>query len=179
MPTKKPATKKAATKKAATKKPAPKKPAPKKPAPKKPARVHGASTAKRAVRSSTSAQRDEQADLAAVDAHLRALPPAQGAALQSLRATIARLVPRARQRIAYRMPAFYLDGRPLVGFDGFAAHCSLFAMSGTVQARLAGALAGFSCSKGTIRFTPEAPLPASLVEKLVRARLAELQASRR
>ena len=43
----------------------------------------------------------------------------------------------ARQRIAYRMPAFYLDGRPLVGFDGFAAHCSLFAMSGTVRARLA------------------------------------------
>lgn len=162
MPTKKAATKKKAAKKKAASKAAP--------ATKRAART--SATGKRDM------QRDERADLAAVDAHLGALPPAQGAALQALRATIARLVPRARQRIAYRMPAFYLDGRPLVGFDGFASHCSLFAMSGTVQAQLADALAGFSCSKGTIRFTPEAPLPAALVEKLVRARLAELQASR-
>ncbi len=151
-------------------------------APMKKAASKAAPATTRAERTSAAAPRseqcDEQADLAAVDAHLRALPPAQRAALQSLRATIARRVPRARPRIADRMPAVYRDGRPLVGFAGFASHCSLFAMSGTVQAQLADALAGFSCSKGTIRFTPEAPLPAALVEKLVRARLAELQASR-
>jgi uncharacterized protein YdhG (YjbR/CyaY superfamily) len=35
-------------------------------------------------------------------------------------------------------------------------------------------LSEFDLSKGTIRFQPERPLPADLVEKLVHARMAEI-----
>ena len=40
----------------------------------------------------------------------------------------------------------------------------------------AGELAGYSTSTGTIRFTPDRPLPAALVRKIVKARIAENKA---
>jgi len=42
-----------------------------------------------------------------------------------------------------------------------------------VQKRFQAELKGFTVSKGTIRFTPEKPLPTALVRKLVKARIAE------
>jgi uncharacterized protein YdhG (YjbR/CyaY superfamily) len=38
-------------------------------------------------------------------------------------------------------------------------------------------LTGFDLSKGTIRFQPEQPLPGDLIEKLVQARMAEIDAN--
>jgi uncharacterized protein YdhG (YjbR/CyaY superfamily) len=42
-----------------------------------------------------------------------------------------------------------------------------------VQKKFQKELKGFEVSKGTIRFTPEKPLPATLVKKLILARIAE------
>ena len=114
--------------------------------------------------------------MTAVDDHLAALPPDQRAALEHLRATIRAAAPDATEAISYGMPAFKQDGRGLVSYAAFKAHCSLFPMSSTVIASLATELEGFVTSKGTIRFTPEAPLPDALVTRIVRARLAELAA---
>jgi uncharacterized protein YdhG (YjbR/CyaY superfamily) len=36
-------------------------------------------------------------------------------------------------------------------------------------------LAGFSLSKGTVRFTPGHPVPDDVVEEMVRLRLAEIR----
>jgi uncharacterized protein YdhG (YjbR/CyaY superfamily) len=40
-------------------------------------------------------------------------------------------------------------------------------------------LVGFANDKGTIRFTPERPLPTDIVEAIVRHRMAEIEAKRR
>jgi uncharacterized protein YdhG (YjbR/CyaY superfamily) len=114
--------------------------------------------------------------MSAVDDHLAALPPDQRAALERLRATIRAAAPDATEAISYGMPAFKQDGHGLVGYAAFKAHCSLFPMSATVLPALADALEGFTTSKGTIRFTPEQPLPDALVTRIVEARLAELAA---
>jgi uncharacterized protein YdhG (YjbR/CyaY superfamily) len=60
-----------------------------------------------------------------------------------------------------------------VSFAAFKNHCSLFGMSATLFDALGDELAGYRTSKGTIRFTPEKPLPEALVRRIVEARLAE------
>jgi uncharacterized protein YdhG (YjbR/CyaY superfamily) len=113
-----------------------------------------------------------------IDAYLAALAPPQRAALERVRRTIAAAAPGAQEGWSYGLPAFLLDGKPIAGFAAHAGHCSYYPMSGSVVASLAEDLAAFETSKGAIRFTPDATLPAGLVRKLVKARIAELGPAR-
>ena len=74
--------------------------------------------------------------------------------------------------ISYRIPTFNYKG-PLVGFAAFSNHCSLFPMSGSLIKVFKNELKKFQTSKGTIRFPVNKPLPAALVKKLVKARIAQ------
>jgi uncharacterized protein YdhG (YjbR/CyaY superfamily) len=111
-----------------------------------------------------------------VAAYLRAVPPAPRAALQKLRKTIKAAAPEATEVISYGMPMFKHHGM-LVGFAAFKGHCSLF-MSTAITNALKKELAPYDTSKGTIRFTADKPLPATLVRKLVKARIAQLERKR-
>jgi len=113
---------------------------------------------------------------ASVAAYLRAVPPAPRAALQKLRKTIKAAAPEATEVISYGIPMFKHHGM-LVGYAAFQDHCSLF-MSTYVTGRLKKALASYDTSKGTIRFTADKPLPATLVRKLVKARIAQNERTR-
>ena len=46
-------------------------------------------------------------------------------------------------------------------------------MSASTVAAFKDELRGYETSKGTIRFQPDRPVPATLVRKLVRTRMAE------
>jgi hypothetical protein len=54
-----------------------------------------------------------------------------------------------------------------------AKHCAFCPMIGATVAALKGDLKKYDTSKGTVRFPPDRPLPAALVRKLVKARIAE------
>lgn len=108
-----------------------------------------------------------------IDEYLAGLEPGSRAALEKIRKAIRSAVPKAEECITYGMPGFRLDGRCFVAFRATAKHCSLHPMSGRTVAAHAKALAGYDTSPGTIRFPPSDPLPAALVRKLVKARLAE------
>lgn len=111
-----------------------------------------------------------------VDQYLAGVPePARGT-LMRLRAVIRSTVPEeATEAISWSMPAFKYKGL-LVAYAAFKDHCSLFPMSSTVIEEFKDDLKAYSTSKGTIRFPLEKPLPAALVRKLVRARLAQNEA---
>jgi uncharacterized protein YdhG (YjbR/CyaY superfamily) len=111
---------------------------------------------------------------AQIDATLAALPADQRAALQTLRQTIAAAAPTAEEAISYGMPAFRYRKRPLVSYAAFKAHCSLFPMSSALIETHRDELAGFATAKGTLRFTPEHPLPNDVVEWIVRERMAQI-----
>jgi len=111
----------------------------------------------------------------AVAAYLASLPRDARAALGKLRRDIRTAAPAAEELIAWDMPAFK-QGRLLVGYAGFKDHCSFFPMSLAVMRDFAPELSGYSTSKGTIRFPMTKPLPASLVKRIVKARIAENEA---
>ena len=107
-----------------------------------------------------------------VDDYLARLSDDKRAALSKLRATIRSVAPKAEECISYQIPSFKLNGM-LVGFGATSKHCAFYLMSATTVAAHAKELEGYDTSKGTIRFSPESPLPAALVRKLVKARIAE------
>ncbi len=109
-----------------------------------------------------------------IDEYLAALSPDQRAALERLRRAIRAAAPRAEECISYRIPAFRLDGRVLVWFGAAANHCAFY--PGAVVEAHKDELANYDTSKGTIRFQPDSPLPAALVRKLVKARIARTAA---
>lgn len=111
-----------------------------------------------------------------IDEYLAAVSAEQRAALERLRKTIQAAAPRAQECISYGLAAFRLDGRPLVAFGATARHCAFYPMSAATVAAHEDDLEGYDTSKGTIRFQADRPLPAALVRKLVKARIAEIQA---
>jgi uncharacterized protein YdhG (YjbR/CyaY superfamily) len=107
-----------------------------------------------------------------IDEYLAALSPDKRAALQRLRKTIRTAAPRAQECISYQIAAFRQNGM-LVGFGATANHCAFYLMSSSTVAAHKDELKDYDTSKGTIRFPADKPLPAALVRKLVKARIAE------
>jgi len=107
------------------------------------------------------------------DDYLSGLPDDKRAALEKLRRSIKAAAPRAEECISYQLPAFRLDGKVLVLFGATAKRCSFFPGSGTAVAAHRDDLRGYRTSKGTIRFDADKPLPATLVRKIVKYRIAE------
>jgi uncharacterized protein YdhG (YjbR/CyaY superfamily) len=107
-----------------------------------------------------------------IDEYLARVEPEQRAALEALRQVIRKAAPKAEEVITYGIPAFRQNGF-LVGFAASAKHCSLHPMNNHTVADFATQLSDYSTSTGTIRFTPDKPLPVALVRKMVKARVAE------
>jgi uncharacterized protein YdhG (YjbR/CyaY superfamily) len=109
-----------------------------------------------------------------IDEYLAGLSAKNRTALQKVRRAVQVAAPRAEECISYGMPAFRLNGKLIAGFKAAANHCSFHPMSGTTVATLKADLAAYDTSPGTIRFSARAGLPATLIRKLVRARIAEV-----
>lgn len=127
---------------------------------------------KNASRKSTHGNR---AAALSVEHYLAAQPKEVRAALELLRKTIRSVVPDAEEVISYQIPTFKLGG-PLVAYAAFANHCSFFVMSPPLMEKFAKELAPYEVGKATIHFAPEKPLPTTLVKRLVKARVKEIEA---
>ena len=109
-----------------------------------------------------------------VDEYLAVVPEPARSTLKKVRAAIRSVVPPGTtEAISYGMPAFKYNGT-LVWFAAFSNHCSLFPTASVIEA-FKNELKDFSTSKGTVQFPVDKPLPAALVKKLVKARVAELE----
>jgi uncharacterized protein YdhG (YjbR/CyaY superfamily) len=113
-----------------------------------------------------------------IDAYLATVKGERRTALQALRRTILSIIPRAEECISYGMPAFRLDGRVVAGFAATAKGCSYFPFSGSTLRTLAGDLKDYGGTKSALHFDPAKGLPASLVRRLIRTRIAEDRATR-
>lgn len=112
-----------------------------------------------------------------IDDYLAGLDPVPRAALEKLRRAIAAAAPEAEEAISYGLPALRYRKRPLVAYGAAKAHCAFYPMSPALIEAHRDELTGFETAKGTIRSTPDRPIPAALVTTLVRERMAELDAA--
>ena len=107
-----------------------------------------------------------------VDEYLERIPEPASSTLNKVRAVIRSVAPPdATESISYGIPTFKYKGM-LASYAAFSDHCSLFPGAGpTIEFK--NELKTFQTSKGTIRFASDKPLPATLLKKLVKARIAE------
>src|SRR5260221_10026379 len=110
-----------------------------------------------------------------IDEYLARLSDEQRASLEKLRSAIKSAAPRAEECISYGIPGFRLGGRLLLSFGAAAKHCAFYPGAHPVKTHQ-HELKAYVTNKGTIRFAPDRPLPATLVRKLVKTRIAEYAA---
>jgi len=113
-----------------------------------------------------------------IDDYLAGIPEPAHTTLQKVRAAIRSAVPHgATETISYKIPAFK-HGGVIIWFAAFANHCSVFPTARIIE-MFKDELKPYTISKGTIQFPTGKPLPAALIKKMVKARLAQIASKKR
>ena len=106
--------------------------------------------------------------------YLARVPEPARTTLNKIRAVIRSVVPpETTEAISYGVPTFKYNG-PVIWYAAFSNHCSVFPTAAVIE-KFKDELRDYRTSKGTIQFPVDKPLPATLVKKMVKARLAEIE----
>lgn len=114
-----------------------------------------------------------------VDEYLNALPLKVQKTLGQVRKAILSACPKAEEIISYRIPAYKYNGRIIIFFAAFKNHCSIYAMGYALIEKFRNSLKNYEISGTTIHFPLDKPLPASLIKKLVEARIKQNEDKKR
>ena len=106
-----------------------------------------------------------------IDEYISNFPENVQTILKLLRITIRNVAPTATETISYQMPTFTLHGN-LVHFAAYKNHIGFYPSSSGIEA-FKNELTAFKCSKGTIQFPIEKPLPFDIISKIVAFRVEE------
>src|SRR5687768_7626930 len=114
--------------------------------------------------------------MATIDEYLKHVTPPQKTEFERIRKIVKSLVPESEETITYGIPTFKYKGKYLIYFGAFKNHMSIFPGA---PLSLKQKLKGYKLLKGTIQFTEENPLPASIIRELVKNRLTEISAGKK
>ena len=92
--------------------------------------------------------------------------------LEEMRQVISEMAPTAVESIAYGMPAYKLDGKPLVYFAAFPKHVGFYATPNGHEA-FKKEFAPYKQGKGSVQFPHDEPLPIELIRRVVEYRIAQ------
>ena len=111
-----------------------------------------------------------------IDEFLATLDPEKSALLASVRKTIHEACPTAVELISWSVPFFKYKGKYLIGLNSCTHHCDLAAWDLPPAAMEKHGIDLSKCdtTKALIRFTPQKPLPATLIKKITKLRMKEI-----
>jgi len=112
-----------------------------------------------------------------VGAYIAGFPRPVQTALRRVRSSVRKAVPEADEVISYQIPAYKLDGKPVIYFAAFKEHYSIYPSNARLAAAFKDELAGYEMSKGTIRFPLSEGVPVKLIGDIARFRAKEVAAA--
>ncbi len=107
-----------------------------------------------------------------VDDYIKSFPVNIRELLNQMRKTIRKAAPEAEEVIAYGMPAYKLNKRPLVYFAGFKNHIGFYATP-TGHSEFVKELSKYKQGRGSVQFPIDEPLPLDLVARITKFRVRE------
>ena len=113
-----------------------------------------------------------KSEFKSVDEYIKTFPSDIQSLLENVRATIIRKAPQAIESIAYGMPAYKTNGKPLVYFAGYKNHIGFYATP-KAHSGFAEELSKYKQGKGSVQFPVNSPIPYELIERIVEYRVTE------
>jgi uncharacterized protein YdhG (YjbR/CyaY superfamily) len=107
-----------------------------------------------------------------IDEYIADFPKDVQKMLKEMRSIIRKAAPKAEEAIRYAMPTFRLNGGNLVHFAAYKNHIGFYPTPSGIAA-FKKELAAYKASKGAIQFPIGAPLPATLISKIIKLRVKE------
>ncbi|MDR2496277.1 MAG: DUF1801 domain-containing protein [Tannerellaceae bacterium] len=107
-----------------------------------------------------------------VDDYLASLSPEIQSKMEDIRRMVKEMAPEAVEKMAYGMPAFHLNNRPLIYYSAFKNHIGFYPIPTGIEA-FREELSVFKQGKGSVQFPIGMPLPMDLIRRIVKFRIGE------
>jgi uncharacterized protein YdhG (YjbR/CyaY superfamily) len=111
---------------------------------------------------------------AEIDAYFADLDEPKRSTLEEMRRRILEVIPEAEQTLSYKVPAFKIQGKTIVGLAAFKNHLSYLPHSGSVLGKLGERTAGYGGTGSALHFAVDEPLPRDLIAALIEVKLQEV-----
>jgi uncharacterized protein YdhG (YjbR/CyaY superfamily) len=102
-----------------------------------------------------------------VDDYIARYPDDVQERLGQVRSLIRSVAPEALESISYAIPAFKVNGKPLIYVAGYAKHIGVYPLPEEPSPELEAEIAPYVAGKGTLQFPHSEPLPLDLIERVV------------
>lgn len=110
--------------------------------------------------------------IATVDEYINSFPKKAQTHLKAIRKVIKTNAPEAEEQIAYKMPAFKLNKKPLVYFAAYEKHIGLYATP-SGHSKFKKELSIYKQGKGSVQFPLDQPMPLDLIKRIIEFRVNE------
>lgn len=108
-----------------------------------------------------------------VSAYFEKFPPEVQDRMQLIRQMIMKQAPDAVESMAYAMPGYKLNGKPLIYYAAYGKHIGLYAME-IAHAAFADRLKDYKQGKGSVQFPHSKPLPENVISEIIGMRVKAL-----
>lgn len=107
-----------------------------------------------------------------IDTYILQFPAEVQAILSKIRTIIKESAPEAQELVAYGMPGYKTNNKPLVYFAAYKNHIGFYATP-TGHSKFESELSSYKQGKGSVQFPLDKPIPYELIERIVKFRVAE------